>query len=391
MRWDIFCKVIDNFGDIGVAWRLSADLATRGEQVRLWVDDASALRWMAPGGCPGVTVQPWTSPLNLTSIEAGDVLIEAFGCDPDPEFIALFAGKASRAAPQNTRPNWINLEYLTAERYAQRSHGLPSPVMRGPGAGLTKHFFYPGFSKGTGGLLREADFLTRQATFDRDAWLRQLGAQSLPEPVETPSETTQVATATQKGKKRERLISLFCYEPPALSDLLDQLAQGNPADPPTRILVTAGRASTAVAKLIEHKNRQNADWNRPAKLAVTYLPTLSQRQFDELLWACDLNFVRGEDSLVRACLAGKPFVWHIYPQADNVHHIKLEAFLSALQAPAPVRLFHQIWNGLATGPLPDLDPEMWRDWKVWGTQTRIALCQQTSLAERLMEFMAKTR
>ena len=27
--------------------------------MRLWVDDASALAWMAPQGCPGVQVQPW--------------------------------------------------------------------------------------------------------------------------------------------------------------------------------------------------------------------------------------------------------------------------------------------------------------------------------------------
>ncbi len=407
MRWDIFCKVIDNYGDIGVAWRLSADLASRGEQVRLWVDDARALRWMAPGGCPGVTVHPWTSPLNvgdLTGIEAGDVLIEAFGCDPDPEFIALFAGKANRAAPQNKSPNRINLEYLTAERYAQRSHALPSPVVHGPGAGLTKHFFYPGFGTGTGGLLRETEFLTRQAAFDRDVWLKQLVAQPLPEAfdatVERPVETTQIGTDDPKskknaigafGKKPERLISLFCYEPPALSDLLDQLAQAEHANPPTRLLVTAGRASSAVAGLIEHKNLQNAHWNEHDRLAVTYLPALSQNQFDELLWGCNLNFVRGEDSLVRACLAGKPFVWHIYPQADNAHHIKLEAFLDAVQAPAPVRFFHQIWNGLADGPLLDLDPAMWHDWQIWAAQTRTALSQQTSLTERLMEFVAKTR
>ena len=55
--WDIFCQVIDNFGDIGVCWRLAADLAARGHQVRLWVDDASALHWMAPQGAAGVEVR----------------------------------------------------------------------------------------------------------------------------------------------------------------------------------------------------------------------------------------------------------------------------------------------------------------------------------------------
>ena len=60
MLWDLFCRVIDNFGDIGVCWRLAADLAARGETVRLWVDDPAPLRWMAPHGAPRVDVHGWT-------------------------------------------------------------------------------------------------------------------------------------------------------------------------------------------------------------------------------------------------------------------------------------------------------------------------------------------
>ena len=89
-QWDIFCKVIDNFGDIGVSWRLAADLAARGQRVRLWVDDTSALTWMAPEGCAGVTVMRWADTINVTCLEAApcDVLVEAFGCDVAPAFIA---------------------------------------------------------------------------------------------------------------------------------------------------------------------------------------------------------------------------------------------------------------------------------------------------------------
>ena len=140
MYWDIFCKVIDNYGDIGVCWRLSADLASREEQVRLWVDDATALAWMAPGGCAGVEVLAWTEPFTHHGVTPGDVLVEAFGCDIAPEFIAAYAKSTSA---RGSNHSWINLEYLSAEPYAQRSHGLPSPVVSGPGAGLTKHFFYP--------------------------------------------------------------------------------------------------------------------------------------------------------------------------------------------------------------------------------------------------------
>ncbi len=137
-QWDIFCRVIDNHGDLGVCWRLACQLAVRGERVRLWIDDASALRWMAPSGQHGVQVIDWLDAAALRAAVAApapDVLVEAFGCEPAPELIARFAETPGRP--------WINLEYLSAEPYVERLHGLPSPVFQGPGAGLTKRFFYP--------------------------------------------------------------------------------------------------------------------------------------------------------------------------------------------------------------------------------------------------------
>jgi len=119
MQWDLFCRVIDNHGDLGVCWRLAADLASRGETVRLWVDDPLALHWMAPGHettTPGVTVLRWAEP--LAEVDPGDVVIEAFGCDPPPAFVDSMARRI---------PVWINLEYLSAEDYVERNHGLPSP------------------------------------------------------------------------------------------------------------------------------------------------------------------------------------------------------------------------------------------------------------------------
>ncbi len=89
LRWDIFCQVIDNYGDLGVCWRLASQLGARGQQVRLWVDDARALSWMAPQGSPGVQVLPW--PQQAPADGVGDVLIEAFGCEITPEFIAVCA------------------------------------------------------------------------------------------------------------------------------------------------------------------------------------------------------------------------------------------------------------------------------------------------------------
>jgi uncharacterized repeat protein (TIGR03837 family) len=149
MLWDVFCRVIDNFGDIGVCWRLASDLASRGERVRLWVDDASALSWMAPDGCPGVELRPWEQTAHPQPLARPDVLVEAFGCPITPEYIAHCVDSTGASAAKRL---WINLEYLSAEAYAESSHGLPSPVLDAPG--LAKYFFYPGFTERSGGLLR---------------------------------------------------------------------------------------------------------------------------------------------------------------------------------------------------------------------------------------------
>lgn len=359
--WDIFCRVIDNFGDIGVCWRLAVGLAQHGERVRLWVDDASALGWMAPEGAPHVEVRLWTPIIATDDLPMGDILVETFGCEINPEFIASYA---MNTGARGQKPIWINLEYLSAESYAERCHGLPSPVMSGPGAGLTKHFFYPGFSAATGGLLREPDLLERQARFDRASWLQQQGI----------------------AFQGERLISLFCYEPPALGALLEQLAA---APSPTRLLVTAGRASAAVTAIINDKNNTQPAWNKHQALSFSYLPTLTQFEFDHLLWSCDLNFVRGEDSLVRALWANKPFVWHIYPQDDNAHHDKLDAFLQMMNAPPSLRTFHHLWNGMVPKNCTDLPVLDLAQWQQTVSRARAQQLQHDDLVTQIMRFAFK--
>jgi uncharacterized repeat protein (TIGR03837 family) len=354
MHWDIFCNVIDNHGDIGVCWRLSTQLAGRGEAVRLRVDDASALDWMAPQGCAGVQVLPW----HAQPQEVGAVVIEAFGCELPDNFQAAIA---ARTLAQGRQPAWINLEYLTAESFGERSHGLPSPVLAGPAAGLTKHFFYPGFTRRTGGLLREPDLTQRQSRFDRAAWLRR--------------HNIDVSSGT-------RVASLFCYEPSALDQLLSHWAGGPDR---THVLVTAGRAAAAVQAAVESMDRSAPGWNVNSKLSFTCLPLLSQLEFDHLLWACDLNFVRGEDSLVRALWAGKPLVWQIYPQHDDAHHSKLRAFLDWLEAPPGVHEFHFAWNGVGgslNSPLPE-------SWERCVQRARSVLLAQDDLTTQLMRFVAR--
>jgi len=352
MLWDLYCRVIDNYGDIGVCWRLGADLASRGEEVRLWVDDPSPLSWMAPVVHPGVKVLRWTG--DAPPLAPGEVVIEAFGCDPPPAFVERMA---SAARP----PVWVNLEYLSAEAYVERSHGLPSPQSSGPGVGLTKWFYYPGFTPATGGLLREPDLLDRQRRFDAPSWLARHGIRPQP---------------------GERLVSLFCYANPAVPALLDALALQ-----PTLLLATAGAAATQVARELGPTLARRS-------LRAVPLPPLTQIDFDHLLWSCELNFVRGEDSFVRAQWAAQPFVWQIYPQHDAAHAAKLEAFLERFVATfdateaAALRAFWLTWNGLNSSLPPLASIASWRDrCEAW----RDSLLAQDDLATQLIRFVAERR
>ncbi len=369
MLWDIFCRVIDNFGDIGVCWRLSADLAARGHHVRLWVDDSRALTWMAPGALegnwPGIAVHPWDqacAPQALQHRVPAQVWLETFGCTVPEAFLRHFASQSQDIVD---RPVWVNVEYLSAEPYVERSHGLPSPVLHGHCSGWTKHFFYPGFTAKTGGLLREPGMADRTySPQERAAFLAHHG----------------VATAAQ------RVVSLFCYEPPLLPAVLAHLAS---APEQTALLVTHGRAARAVQALMGEEICQGA-------LQVTYLPLLSQTQFDTLLGVCDLNFVRGEDSVVRAIWAGKPFVWHIYPQDDGADQPKLEAFMAQLGLAEKVRRLQRAWNGLAsaieaTQAISALDAGAAADWQQQVQVARSRLLKMDDLCTQLVQFVQKKR
>ena len=374
LQWDVFCRVIDNFGDIGVCWRLATQLAARGQRVRLWVDDASALAWMAPGGCPGVEVRDWHAPPPAATEHAPDVMVEAFGCEIAPEFIAYSAHSASA---KGQKPVWINLEYLSAESYVERNHRLPSLIMSGPAAGWTRWFFYPGFTSATGGLLREDGLMARRTAFDRTAWRAAHAA----------------AFGTGPADESGLWISLFCYEPPALPDLLQQLTLHSEKQA-TQLLVTPGRPAAAVQAALhpdEIENGLQRLSDKREQLSISYLPPRPQPAFDEMLWASDLNLVRGEDSLVRALWAGQALVWHIYPQDDDAHHDKLRAFLDWLQAPASLRAFHAAWNAIDGTALVLPDAATIAEWTACVQAARARLLAQDHLVAQLLGFVAEKR
>ncbi len=330
-RWDIFCAVVDNYGDIGVCWRLARQLAGEfGYVVRLWVDDLRAFQRLYPAldcrlerqTARGVEIRRWAAP--FPAVSPADVVVEAFGC-PIPEvYVAAMAGCTPK-------PTWINLEYLSAEDWVAGCHGLPSPH---PRLALVKHFFFPGFTPASGGVLCESDLPTARRLFQdsretQAAWWAGLGMADL------------------DGDALK--VSLFCYANPGLSGLLAAWAE---SPVPLVCLAPSGAVGDALAAFFGASQAAPGDIYRRGNLTARIFPFLDQEQYDRLLWACDCNFVRGEDSFVRAQWAARPLVWQIYPQQEDAHFPKLDAFMKCYGATLPspaalaLRELWLAWNGV---------------------------------------------
>jgi uncharacterized repeat protein (TIGR03837 family) len=355
MQWHLYCRVVDNFGDIGVAWRLAADLARRGESVRLAVDDGRALAWMAPPGLDAVEVVGWDGGRST----APDAVVELFGGGRPPS--------SWRSAEGRRAPVLVNVEHLTAEPYAERSHGLPSPTRRAGEPPTTTWFYFPGFTPVSGGLLREPRLLEERRNFGSgDGWLASRGI---------------------VARSGERRVSLFCYRNDAVGELLEILSRS-----PTLLLATAGAAAEQVEACLGPSLALGA-------LRAVRLPLLRQVEFDRLLWSCDLNCVRGEDSLVRAIWAGAPFVWQLYVQDDGVQAAKLDAFLDRFLADAPPALADPVrsafvrWNSVGDGSLAALshDTASCAAWAAHCAGWRDELAVQSDLATRLIAFVEAKR
>jgi uncharacterized repeat protein (TIGR03837 family) len=331
-RWDIFCHVVDNYGDAGVCWRIAQQLANEFDlDVRLWIDDLAALQKIYPNIashreqqiCAGVTVVHWSQPLPSPT-GAADVVIEAFACELPEEYLA---------AMRKHRSLWINLEYLSAEPWVGGCHGLPSIESDAlqTNAALKKFFFFPGFRPDTGGVLGERDLAQRRREFQsaesgRAEFLGRFG-------VEVPAHAVRVSLFAYRDAPIEKLLRAWMTQPI-----------------PLFCFVPEGQPLAAVESFLGH-NLPVGAVRQAGALTVATLPFLPQDDYDRLLWSCDINFVRGEDSFVRAQWAGLPFVWQIYAQPERAHWPKLEAFLqlycaelSPLSAAAQ-RDFWMAWNG----------------------------------------------
>lgn len=367
-RWDIFCKIVDNFGDIGVCWRLARQLQTEhGLQVRLWIDDLTVAKQLIPAldiSLPtqviqNISIELWHA--DTVFNESADVVIEAFCCE-------LPAAYLSKMWPNTV---WINLEYLSAEAWVEDFHAGNSK--RGD---LTRHFFFPGFTSATGGLLREHDIVSKNQHLASNKPLQH-----------------QFLDQLNLAHNNRLKISLFCYPHAPIHALLSAMANSNqPTDcyvPASSILPTVagffGKNSIVAGEVLTHQN-----------LNLHALPFLSQADYDRLLAICDVNFVRGEDSWIRAIWAGKPFIWQPYLQSEETHITKLKAFLALFyssfdntsrQSSYDV---HLAWAG------NDISSEMWQHYlnnltslKTLTLQQSNALAAQADLATKLVIFSEK--
>lgn len=353
LSFDLFCRVVDNFGDAGVCWRLARRLAALGQSVRLWIDRPEVLARLLPAldvqadeqVLDGVRIGPWRRAEQALPPQGG-VVVEAFACALPPAYEAAMAGRDCL---------WINLEYLSAESWVEGCHGLPSPQANG----VPKFFFFPGFTPATGGLLREPDLLARhEAERARDRGARLRALTGLPS---APSADTLC-------------VLLFCYPDAPLAGLRSALAG---LGRPVWLLMPGARPEAAP------RDRDG--------LRTLPIPFVPQARFDALLGCCDLNFVRGEDSLARALWAGAPLVWQIYRQAEDAHLDKLEAWLDRARWPAPAAGLIRAWNRLDDDAVARTLPAALREpaWSGWSARSRAwrdELAGQADLGQDLLDF-----
>ncbi|EXF92615.1 hypothetical protein HK44_010720 [Pseudomonas fluorescens HK44] len=368
--WDIFCTVVDNYGDIGVTWRLARQLVAEHHcAVRLWVDDLRAFERLCPElditaarqWQQGVEVCHW--PADWAPTEAADVVIAAFACQLPHAYMEAMAAREKA-------PLWMNLDYLSAEDWIVGCHGLPSVKYKQ----VQKYFFFPGFQAGTGGLLRERGLLERREQFQHSAEARREFLQGL-------------------GVDRAdgaRLMSLFAYENAGLADWLDVMAGDAHA---THLLVPEGRILGDVERWLGVEGLGVGALQVRGALTVQVLPFVRQDQYDLLLWSCDFNAVRGEDSFVRAQWAARPMLWHIYQQEEDVHLDKLEAFLTLYTAglsPAAKVALVGLWRAWNTGAgmaqawvaAQEHWPELQKHAQTWCLEQAL----QADLAAALVQF-----
>ena len=382
MTLDLICRVVDNYGDIAVVWRLAQALVQDGGselRVRILVDDWDALGALNPAlstgnprqelPCAGGTVTVLRSPPAEADRRLGvaDVIVEAFGAPTPAAWMEAFLDAA--AADPAGRRIIVHLEYLTAEAWSEAYHLLPSPLGH---PGVERHFFVPGFRPQTGGLVF-TDPSAHPAVRGSEDWLMTLFSY-------------------------EHDFTRFWEE---LADFLDGRHQC------ARVIVFAGRSRAGALEAW-----QKVRSSRPSPPAITVVDQgfVDQNTYTSLLAAGDFHVVRGEESWVQAVLSGRPFLWHAYLQTGGHQQVKVDAFLEVWEprfdgeGEAGQRVFSQVarefraFNRRTVDSAAEPGLEGYRVFwenrellervgRTWAAELR----KNAKLSRKLLEFLEKVR
>lgn len=300
---DIFCEIIDNFGDIGVVYRISKELKKIFQNVRIRIvlnrlEEFKAINkkvkdtdYQEIDGLICATEKYVKE--NIKTFGVSDVFIEAFGCNVPEEYV--------KQAKESSKL-WINLEYLSGEKWIEDFHLCESLI---DSKTLKKIFFMPGFSEKSGGVIIDSGFLERM----------KYGKENRDEVFKKYFKDFDL--------KDKFIGTVFSYEK-NFENLLETLKNYKKE---TVLLLMGEKTQKSFSEILK-KNLTEDYGNivKYGKITMIYPDFFSQEEYEEIISASDFNFTRGEDSFVRGIVLGKPFMWHIYLQEEKAHMDKIKAF-----------------------------------------------------------------
>ncbi|AFZ83189.1 elongation factor P maturation arginine rhamnosyltransferase EarP [Candidatus Kinetoplastidibacterium crithidiae] len=364
MKIDIFCKIIDNYGDIGFSWRLANDLANNYDCiVRLIVDNLttfSSINSKINSNSnyqiiDNIQILNWNSD-DVLKIKPAELIIETFNCNIPDEYIQKITENISC---------WLNIEYLTAEPWIENCHLLPSKISKNS----NKFFFFPGFNNKTGGLILEPNLIKERNIFQKSLasqlfFLKTLGID---------------ANLLEK-RSSKFFCYMFCYNTTPIVDIIKGFEKLN------KEIVVLANLGNPILKFAKYYNNK--------KVKIIEIPFIDQNDFDKLLWCMDINFVRGEDSFIRAIWSGRPMIWNIYQQEDNAHINKLDCWVDVYNPPSYVKKLIYSWNKNNSNLLIKSIQESfsgpnWIKWQKHAKNWSDNQSQQSSLSYRLLKFCTK--
>ena len=312
----ILCRVVDNYGDIGFVYRLARELSSLSSiektQIRLIVSDLKSFNAMAlpPGISTSLAVQNYNGwkVIDWNACAEGKcefteqppkIILECFQCGR-PEWLdeILFSAQTTQTV------QIVNVEYLTAEDWADDFHLLKS----GTRSALVKKInFMPGFTKKTGGLVLDKNFVS--CVHSKTAALECLKKYASKKTVALIEDTNLFRVIAFSYERN------FENEARALSEFAKNSGRK------VQVLLAPGLGNAPFKKAA-------AAFKNISVYDLEYLPQLA---WDALLTLADFSFIRGEDSFSRACLSGIPFVWHAYPQEEEFQLVKAAAVLKRME------------------------------------------------------------